>query len=75
MRPSPRSKDPVSVPLSAAIMPVALSAPNGLLMVKFQLPSAGDELGSAAQDESTVNSAKTRRVGKKFLFIGLSSAS
>jgi hypothetical protein len=44
-------------------------------MVKFQLPSAGDELGSAAQDESTVNSAKTRRVGKKFLFIGLSSAS
>jgi len=63
------------VPPSAAIITAALSAPNGLLIVKFQLPSAGDELGLAAQDESTVNSVNKIKVGKKCLFIGFSTVS
>jgi hypothetical protein len=54
---------------------MALSAPNWLLIVKFQLPSAGDEVGLAAQDESTVNSVNKIKVGKKCLFIGFSTVS
>ena len=61
VRPSPRSKDPVSVSPWAVIITVAVSAPKGLLMVKSQVPSATDELGFVAQDDRKISNVETRR--------------
>jgi hypothetical protein len=61
VRPSPRSKDPVNISPSAVIITVAVSAPKGLLMVKSQIPSAGDELAFVAQDVSAISIVEKKK--------------
>jgi hypothetical protein len=38
-----------------------VSAPKGLLMLKSQVPSAGDEPAFVAQDVSTISIVETKR--------------
>jgi hypothetical protein len=63
LRPPPKSKDPVRVSPLLTIVTVAVTAPNGPLMVKSQDPSTGEEAGSVAQDDSAESRVSIKMAG------------